>query len=134
MATANKAPIYQLGRERVPVFGSFAPDTANPIAATSRKGLGWSVVYTGVGTYTVTFTEKWVDLESAVATLQLAAAGDQFAQVGTFTASTSTTPATLVIRVLDASGAAVAEVAANANNRVNFCCWFLDTKTGPRRG
>jgi hypothetical protein len=122
MAQVNREIVRTLEGEMVPIMGSFAPDTADPV--TSAKGKGYTVAYTSPGTYTVTFTHGWNDLISATATLQLASADDKFAQIGTYTAATASASATLVIRVLDASGAAVAEVAANANNRVNFTCWF----------
>jgi hypothetical protein len=134
MANANKGPVSQLGRERTPVFGSFAPNGASAVSADSRKGLGWTVARTSAGLFTVTFTDKWVDLESVTATVQLATGDDKYCQIGTFTASTSTSAATLTIRVWDVSAAAETDVAADTNNRINFCCWFLDTKTGPRRG
>lgn len=103
------------------VAGSFAPDTAN--APTDVRGRGFTVAYTSTGTYTVTFVNKFAGCVAAVATLQLASADDKFAQMGTITNSKTATN-TAVIRVLDASGAAVAQVAANAQNRVNFAFIF----------
>ena len=107
------------------VVGSFAPDGAN--APTALLGAGFSVVWTSTGLFTVTFQEKYFSLMSATATLQLATADDKFIQVGTYTAPTSTTAATLVLSVWDVSGAALTDVAANANNRVNFSVVFSDT-------
>lgn len=123
MAERNFDTPECLGRKKRFIMGSFAPDTANP--PTALKGSGFTVAYTSTGTYTVTFANSYGDLVSATATLQLASADDKFAQVGTYTAADRT----LVLRVLDASGAAVAEVAADANNRVNFLCVFDDSLT-----
>lgn len=134
MSNQNTAPVKQLGRERIPVFGSFAVNGASAVSADSRKGLGWSVARTSAGLFTITFLDKWAELEFASAHLQLAAGDDKVAQVGTYTASTPTSAATLTIRVWDISGGAETDVAANDNNRIHFQCWFRNTKQLPYRG
>jgi hypothetical protein len=125
------SPVVSEGIERVLVAGSFAPDTANPTSA--QKGDGWQAAYTSTGLFTVTFLGAGVgsagyydQLDAAVATLQLATGAGKFCQIGTFTAASGETPATLTIRVWDATTAAdaLSQVAANANNRVNFICVF----------
>jgi hypothetical protein len=109
--------VETIGRQKKLVQGSFAPDTANP--PTTLRGDGFSVVRTSQGLFTVTFDDSYPELESADASLQLAAAAARFIQIGAYNA----TAKTLQIRVTDATGA-VQDVAANANNRVNFCCVF----------
>lgn len=105
----NKTPDCRI------IAGSFAPDTAN--APTAVNGSGFTVVRTSQGLFTVTLDEAYRDLVSITATLQLASAtADRFIQVGATDVSTAKT---LQIRVLDAAGA-VQDVAADANNRINF--------------
>lgn len=117
-------------RDSVIVAGSFAPNGSSAVAATSRKGRGWSVARTSAGLFTLTFTNKFNDMICALAVLQQASGGDQFLQVGTYTAASRT----LTIRVWDDSGAAETDVAADANNRINFICVFRNTSAGPARG
>lgn len=107
-------PIDSVGRRRVVVAGSFAPDTAS--APTDLYGKGFTVARTSAGIFTVTLEQIYGQLDSAIATLQLATAADQFAQVGAVSLSAKT----FVIHTWDVSGNAVADIAANANNRVNF--------------
>lgn len=115
-------------RELVCVAGSFAPNGSSAVAATSNRGKGFTVARTDVGVFTVTITaEHFHQLQSAVATLQLATADDKYALVGTYTAPTATANATLVINVWDVSGAALSDVAADANNRINFALYFRDS-------
>jgi len=111
------------GKELVVIAGSFAPNGSSAVSAASNKGTGFTVARTSAGLFTITFTESYPDLLSAVATLQLASADDKYVQVGTYTAATKA----LQIRVFDASDAAVADVDANANNRINFVCVFENT-------
>ena len=113
-----------IGRKKRTVAGSFAPDTAN--APTDVRGSGFSVVRTSQGLFTITFTNTYGALVSAVATLQLASTDNYMTQVGSYVAASRT----LEIRVIDDAGAGqVQDVAANANNRVNFVCVFDDSLT-----
>lgn len=118
----NRDHLWTEGRENVVVSGSFAPDTAN--APTDVRGVGFSVARTSTGLFTITFDSKYYQVNSATAALQLATGDDKVAQIGAYTAPTATASGTLQIRVWDISGAAVADVAANANNRVNFSVTF----------
>jgi hypothetical protein len=65
--------------------------------------------------FTVTLMDVWNQCDTAKATLQLAAAAARSVQVGAINLALRT----VVIRVVDAAGAEQ-DVAANANNRVNF--------------
>lgn len=100
--------------------GSFAPNGSSAIVATSNKGGGgvgmWTVAYTSTGLFTLTLADTFVDFDSILATLQLASGDDKYAQIG----ETSVSNRTVEIRVWDASAGAVADVAANAGNRINF--------------
>lgn len=113
-----------IGRKKRCLAGSFAPDTAN--APTTVRGSGFSVVRTSAGLFTITFANTYGELVSATSTLQLAATDNFMAQVGSYVAADRT----LEIRVIDDAGAGqVQDVAANANNRVNFVCVFNDALT-----
>lgn len=128
MAARNLAPVRALNRELVPIVGSFAPNGSSAVAATSNKGKGWSVAWTSTGLFTITFTDKWADLVSVTATLQLATAAARSVQIGTWTPASKT----LQIRVVDGSGV-VQDVSANANNRINFVAMFTNSAL-PNRG
>ena len=132
MAARNLSPVRTLVRELVPIAGSFAPNGSFAVSASSRKGLGWSVARTSKNVFTITFTDKWADLVSAQAHLQLASTAVNIAQVGTYDA----TAKTLVISLVDATTGNIAatDVAANANNRVSFVCWFRNSAALPVRG
>lgn len=107
------------------IAGRFFPDTANaPTYAGASKHPGWSVVRTSAGLFTVTFSERFAQLVALEApALQLATGGDQKVEYGAFSIGDATTLPTLQIRVWDISGAAVADIAANANNSISFGAW-----------
>jgi uncharacterized membrane protein YebE (DUF533 family) len=117
------------GREYVDLEGSFAPNGGSALVATANKGKGFTVARTTNGVFTITFLADYVDLVCATATLQLATATDVVPQVGTYTAPTATANATLVISTLVAATAT--DVAADANNRVNFRCTFRKGSVTP---
>lgn len=112
-----------LVNEAVYIEGSFAPDTANP--PTTVRGKGFTVARSGAGTFVVTLDQVYPELVSGVATLQLNAADDKYAQLGAVDLANRT----VVIRVWDASGAAATDVAANANNRINFSLCLKTSST-----
>jgi hypothetical protein len=105
--TLDKGVVY--------VQGSFAPDTAN--APTTVRGSGFSVARTSTGLFTITLQDKYVSLLSAQVSLQLATGDDKMLQLGAIDVISART---IQIRVWDISGGAVADIAANANNRINF--------------
>lgn len=123
MASRNTYRPRSLNPEAVCIAGSFAPNGSSAVSAASRKGRGFTVARTSTGLFTVTFTDKFAALLSATASLQQATAGDQTILVGTWTASTKA----LILTVWDISAAAVADVAADANNRINFVAWFQNS-------
>jgi len=109
--------------EYVVVKGSFAPNGGSAIDATKNKGRGFSVARTGAGLFLITFEQVGYDLVEAEATLQVAASADSKAQLGTYDG----TAKTLVVRTI--TGAAAADIAADANNRVNFSATFNQSGT-----
>lgn len=128
MAAHNLYLLKALLGGKIVVEGSFAPNGGSAIAATSNKGKGWTVARTSAGLFTVTFDAKYVDLLAAIATAQLATAADINAQVGTYTPASKT----LTIRTI--AVATETDVAANANNRINFICVFDNSSRKPTRG
>lgn len=117
------------GREYVLVGGSFAPNGASAIVATSNRGKGFTVARTSAGLFTVTFTNDYMALVAAWATVGLAVAADMHAQIGTYTGPSGTTAATLTIRTI--AVATETDIAADANNRVNFGCLFRKNTLTP---
>jgi hypothetical protein len=118
MANRMFEDVMCLGKGVVVIAGSFAPNGSSAVASTSVKGKGFSVVRTSTGLFTVTLEDTYVAALSMVASIQLASGDDKFVQVG---AVDVTSAKTIEIRVWDISGGAVADVSANANNRINFC-------------
>ena len=118
-STRDIKPMKTATREACDIVGSFAP--AGTGAVTDARGDGFSVARTGVGTFTITFDKVWPELESATATVQLNASANTFAQVGAVNLSSKTA----VIRTITAGSDA--DIAANANNRVNFRFCFKNT-------
>jgi hypothetical protein len=112
MTSRNLQEIKSSGREQVVLAGSFAP--AGTGAPTTARGVGFTVARSGVGTFVLTLDRVYSKLIAGVATVQLAASADTQAQLG----SVDLTAKTIVIRLLTAGSDA--DVAANANNRVNF--------------
>lgn len=115
--------IGTLTTNAVIIAGSFAPNGSDPVSAASVEGVGFSVARTSAGLFTVTFQDRYPGLIAAVATLQLATAGDQKVEIGSYSEANKT----LQIRVWDIGDAAVADVSADANNRINFICFFRNS-------
>lgn len=130
MAAHNQYQLKALLGGYVVVPGSFAPNAGSAIVATSNKGKGWTVARTSAGLFTITFDAKYVDLIYFDAGLQLAVGDDKYCQPGTYTAASKT----MTVRVWDISGAAETDVAANANNRINFLAVFDNSSRKPTRG
>jgi hypothetical protein len=120
MAERNFDFMETLGRKKRVISGSFAPNGSSALVAANTKGVGFTVAYVSTGLYRITFTNSYGALQSATASLQLASGDDKYVQFGTYTPATASAAATLDLRVWDASGAGVADVAADANNRIHF--------------
>lgn len=112
MANINTNPMRSREVEAVVVAGSFAPAGAG--APTDTKGKGFSVARTAIGVFTVTLDARFNQLLAGVVSVQLAASANTMAQLGAVDLSART----VVIRTLTAG--ADADIAADANNRVNF--------------
>lgn len=118
MANRNFDFLQALGKGVKVIAGSFAPNGGSAVAASSVKGKGFSVVRTSTGLFTITLQDAYTAMLSADVSLQLAAGDDKIVQLGSIDVVSAKT---IQVRVWDISGAAVADIAANANNRINFC-------------
>ena len=101
---------------RADISGSFAPNGSSALASSGVRGKGFTVARTSTGLFTITLADQYAKLVSATAGLQLATGDDKVLQFGTYVAASRT----LELRVWDVSGAAVADIAADANNRIHF--------------
>lgn len=99
------------------IQGSFAPNGASAVSSASNSGAGWSVAHSATGQFTVTLQDQYVAMVSADASLQLASPDDKMLQFG---AIDVTSAGTIVINVWDISSAGLADIAANAGNRIHF--------------
>ena len=127
MASRIWTTLQTLGKRRHLIEGSFAPNGSSALVAADVKGKGFSVAYISTGLYRVTFEDKYVGLESFTLGLMLNAADDKMLQFGPYDPSAKT----LDIRSYDISGGALADIAANANNRISFQVIFNDSTPGP---
>lgn len=127
----QRFPAECLGQGRVGISGSFAPNGSSALAAASMYGTtGWTVAYTSTGLYTITLDDKWLYLLSAWHSLQLHTGSDKYLQWGDIDVASAKT---LQLRCWDASDAAVADVAADSNNRIHFGLVLKRTTSGGKR-
>ena len=126
MANSNGYNLTHKAGSRFVISGSFAPNGASAISSSSVLGAGFTVARSGVGEYTITLNDSWVAVDSATATLQMAAATDLLLQWGAIDVVTAKT---LVLRAQ--AGATPTEIAANAANRVHFELVLRNTTVTP---
>lgn len=106
------------GKGQLAISGSFAPNGAvSPLAAGNQGRLIASVVWKSTGTWTVTLTARAKAIIAIDAGAQIGSAANinTSIQVG---AIASLAPITFDIR--NNPGGAVADIAANAADRINF--------------
>lgn len=132
MSNKTMYPVKSPQRDRVPVHVSFQCNGSGAPTALKGNVNLYSVAKTNTGHYTITFTDAYNDLESAQATLRVAAtegvANFYSVQLGDW----NSTAKTLVVRLwLGNNGAAIgaelANLAANTNNRISVACVFRNT-------
>jgi|SRR5215471_753819 len=112
--------LWTYGKGQLVVAGSFAPNGgSNPDATVNKGSLIDSVVWTSTGTWTVTLSIAVNAIVAIGAYVQINSAAnvDTNIQVGAVTL-TAGSKATVVIR--NNPGGAVADIAANASNRINI--------------
>lgn len=91
--------------------GSFRPNGSSAPLALTGKGIA-SVSRSGTGVFLVTLEDVYLGFLSLNAQLALASTDDKTCQIG----AVSLANKTIEVKVIDISGAAVADVAANAGN------------------
>lgn len=104
------------------IAGSFRPNGSSAVATTA--GVGFTVARTSAGLFTITLVDAFPGLLSAQCSLQLATGDDKFVQFGSIDVSSAKT---IQIRVWDVSGAAVSDVASDANNWIHFTLHLKNT-------
>jgi hypothetical protein len=124
MANRNFNDVQTLPKGVKVLAGSFAPNGSSAVSSASVKGLGFTVARTGTGVFTLTLQDAYVDYLGGSLTLALNAADDKYLQFGAIDVVTAKT---VVINVWDISGAALTDVAANANNRIHFVLWLKNS-------
>lgn len=116
----SRSPVRSEGKEYTLVEGSFAPQgTGAPITV---RGTGFTVARSGVGVFVLTFAEIYTEMPKFVSKPQLAAFADTDTVEGPFAQGSGAVLTTQTIFVKTAGVAA--DIAANANNRVNFSATF----------
>jgi hypothetical protein len=120
MASRAFSNVQTLGKGIVALSGRFRPNAASAIDNTLNKGLGYSVARTGVGAYTVTLQDGYVDALAIIPGVQLNTLLKGNVQITG--AIDVTTAKTFVIQYQEetAGALAAAEIASNANNWVHF--------------
>lgn len=131
MANRIMYDLQCLNRDIVVMAGSFAPNGSSAVSAASNKGFGWSVARSGAGTFTITLQDSYQYLLAAQANLQLASADDKMCVIGS---SDVASAKTVVIFVQDVSDNSATDVAADANNRINFVLYLANSSQTPVRG
>lgn len=121
MSSRDLRNVKATSREVAMIYGSFAP--AGTGAPTALVGKGITLARTGVGVFRLTLDKVYPTLLAAHLTLQLSTGDDKIMQMG----DVDLTAKTIDLRIWDISGAAVVDVAADANNRVNFILAFQNS-------
>jgi len=126
----HRYPVEILGEGRLFIGGSFAPNGSSALATASMQGTtGWTAAYTSTGLYTVTLDDKWQYLLWSTLALQLTTKDDKVLQWGAIDMSAKT----LQIRSWDIGGADVADIAADAGNRIHWgICVKRSSNSGKR--
>lgn len=103
-------------QEVVLIAGTFLPNGSSaPTYGTTGKR-GWTVAFTSTGLFTITLDTVYAGLLAKGLSLQLATGDNKVVQFGTIDIAART----IQVRVWDVSGAAVANISANANNSISF--------------
>lgn len=122
MADRNKKPVTAVPNKLVILPGSFAPNGSSAVNNASNAGTGFTVARSGVGTFVITLTDRYVRLRSHSVKVQLATPADTQVQL-TAEAVSAATP-TITVTVLTAGVAA--DIAAAAGNRIHFTLFLSE--------
>lgn len=121
MARGTQFPAKSAHPETLLHIGSFAPNGAGAVDQSSIEGPIGAVARTGVGVFEVTLNDLHPGLMAAFAAVMLNALADTDVQLGAWVPATKK----LIVRVKTAGVAA--DIAANANNRIQLMLVFRET-------
>lgn len=121
------------------VAGSFAPNGSSAVDSTSNRGGGFTVARTSTGLFTVTLDRGYQGLICGAAWLQQNAAARIVAHLGAADFTTAVAAPTILIRIVDVYGTTPGtpvevDIAAHANNRVNFAFVLKRSGAGDASG
>lgn len=134
MAARNFAEPRALQRELILIEGSFAPNGSSAVAASSRQGPGWSVARTSTGLFTVTLSDKYKAFISLNASVQLTTFDVTYCQIGVTSLSAKTVQIRTITDDAVTGIGALADIAADAGNRINFSFKLSNTSMLPTLG
>lgn len=112
--------VQSLNHELKALAGSFAP--AGTAAPNGLAGVGFTVARTAQGVFRVTLADKYNQVVAVGANIQLATPAVRSVLVGAI----DTAASTIILTVVDGAAAAQ-DVAADANNRINFIAWLRNS-------
>lgn len=117
-----------LGEGRLLIGGRFQPNGSSAVDMTTAEGTtGWTVAWTSTGLFTVTLDDVWQYAFNKQLTLELTAGDDKMPQWGVIALASKT----LQIRIWDISAAAVADIANDAGNWID---WGMTLKRSANTG
>lgn len=124
MANRRFDPAPQtLGARRVMLQGSFAPQGAS--APINKKGNGFTVTRTGVGTFLIQFQDPFFDYDEVGAGVNSATIGMTAMVTSLPVVQQGATPCSMVISTIQSG--AFTDFPADPNTRVNFRVVFKNT-------
>ena len=91
IANRNFDIVQSLAKGVKIIAGSFAPNGTSAVAATSNKGIGFSVARTNTGIFTITLEDSYVDLLAANCSVALSSPDDKHVQFGAIDVVTAKT-------------------------------------------
>lgn len=124
MASRLFRKILGLNLREVRVSGSFAPQGTG--APQKVAGNGWAVSRSGVGVYVITVDDRYSRLIAALSGARVADGTPTIVQFGDYDKAART----IQVRTLQGVDPALADMAADADNTVNFELVFSNTKSG----
>lgn len=127
MASRNTDFIKGYGKDlKVVAFKFFPQGTGAPVVnAAESRGVA-SITRTGVGTFLVTLTDAYRVNPGYKPGLQSSAAAALYPQIGDISNVGTSSPVTIVFRIVNGSGAAT-DMSAGANNSVSCELTFNDS-------
>jgi hypothetical protein len=99
------------------ITGTFFPNGTSALDATLFLGQGWTAARTSAGLFTVTLQDTYNELVAGFCSVGVSAASKAAVQFGAIDVVSAKT---IQIRAVDSTTGLVADIAANAANRISF--------------